>query len=147
MRDNTERLRPPRFLWVPFELGRPFGAPGDPAFQTKVLRALLALFEREDGPVILEDFPEDAPGGAPDDGSGWVCPISLPKPEPETDSAVLAGVLQEVDTLAPWYELARETKDRTIFGVCGLEVDAVAAFLNDFFETTPDNPVPDTSLG
>ena len=147
MRDNTERLRPPRFLWVPFELGRPFGAPGDPAFQTKVLRALLALFEREDGPVILEDFPEDAPGGAPDDGSGWVCPISLPKPEPETDSAILAAVLQEIDTLAPWYELACETRDRTTFGVCGLEVDAVAAFLNDLFETTPANPVPDTSLG
>ena len=36
VRDNTERMRPPRFLWVPFELGRPFGAPNDPAFQTKV---------------------------------------------------------------------------------------------------------------
>ena len=30
----------------------------------KVLRAALALIEREKGPV-LEDFPEDAPGPAP----------------------------------------------------------------------------------
>ena len=58
-------------------------------------------------------------------------------------SAVLAAVLQEIDTLAPWYELARETKDRTTFGVCGLDVDAVASFLHSFFEITPDNPVPD----
>ena len=33
VRDNTERLEPPRFLWVPFELGRPFGAPDAPAFE------------------------------------------------------------------------------------------------------------------
>ena len=28
VRENTERLRPPRFLWVPFELGRPFRGTG-----------------------------------------------------------------------------------------------------------------------
>lgn len=147
MRDNTERLRPPRFLWVPFELGRPFGAPGDPVFQTKVLRALLALLEREDGPVLLEDFPEDAPGGGEDDGAGWVCPISLPKVAAETDSAVLAAVLQEIDTLAPWYALAHETRGRTTFGVSGLDIDGVATFLHAFFDSTPENPMPDVSLG
>ena len=50
VRDNTERMRPPRALWVPFELGRPFGAPNDADFQSEVLRAALALLERPDGP-------------------------------------------------------------------------------------------------
>ena len=60
IREQTAAIRPPRALWVPFMLGRPFGAPNAPDFQRKVLRALLALFERSAGPV-LEDFPEDAP--------------------------------------------------------------------------------------
>ena len=36
-------MRPPRTLWVPFPLGRPFGVPDNPAFQRKVLVAALAL--------------------------------------------------------------------------------------------------------
>ena len=31
IREHTERIRPPRALWVPFELGRPFGVPHDAA--------------------------------------------------------------------------------------------------------------------
>ena len=62
VREHAARMRPPRALWVPFDLGRPFGAPNEPAFQSEVLRAALALLVREDGPVILKDFPKDAPG-------------------------------------------------------------------------------------
>ena len=51
IREQTAAIRPPRALWVPFMLGRPFGAPNAPDFQRKVLRALLALFERPAGPV------------------------------------------------------------------------------------------------
>lgn len=145
MRENTEGLRPPRFLWVPFELGRPFGAPGDPAFQTKVLRAALALFEREDGPVVLEDFPEDAPV-APDDGAGWVCPVTLPVPEAD-EPEMLDAVLTEVSRLAPWYAFAMEGRGRSTFGVSGLDIEGVARFLHAFFEGAPDNPVPDVTLG
>ena len=61
VRNNTERMELPRFLWVPFELGRPFGAPHEPDFQRRVLHAALALLERSDGPVILEDFVDEAP--------------------------------------------------------------------------------------
>ena len=60
VRDHTERMRPPRALWVPFELGRPFGAPGDAGFQHRVLAAALALLDAPSGPV-LADFPDDAP--------------------------------------------------------------------------------------
>jgi hypothetical protein len=31
IRPQTEKTKPPRALWVPFELGRPFGPPSDAA--------------------------------------------------------------------------------------------------------------------
>jgi len=41
IRPQTENTKPPRALWVPFELGRPFGSPNDPRFQRRVLLAAL----------------------------------------------------------------------------------------------------------
>ena len=43
VREHTEIVRPPRALWVTFELGRPLGKPDDAAFQTRVLRAQLDM--------------------------------------------------------------------------------------------------------
>jgi hypothetical protein len=148
VREHTAGLRPPRFLWVPFELGRPFGAPGDAAFQTRVLRAVLALLERTDGPVILEDFPEDAPAPTEEEMAGWVCPVNLPKPEAADEPAMLADVLREIGQLAPWYDFGREARDgRTTVGVSGLAIEDAARFLHGFFDGLPENPVPDVPLG
>ena len=61
VRQQTENTRPPRALWVPFELGRPFGPPNERPFQRRVVLAALRLIERPTGPVILEDFPDDDP--------------------------------------------------------------------------------------
>ena len=58
---------------MPFELGRPFGPPGDPAFQKRVLLAALRLLERDDGPVLIEDFPDDDPRARPD--PAWRPPL------------------------------------------------------------------------
>ena len=60
IREHTERIKPPRALWVPFELGRPLGVPGDAAWQTRVLRAVLELLEASSAPVLV-DFPDEAP--------------------------------------------------------------------------------------
>ena len=57
IRPQTEKTKPPRALWVPFELGRPFGPPSDADFQQRVILAALGLLERTDGPVLIEDFP------------------------------------------------------------------------------------------
>ena len=62
IRVQMEKVRPPRGLWTPFQLGRPLGEPENSSFQRRVLLAALGLLERTDGPVILEDFPEDPPG-------------------------------------------------------------------------------------
>lgn len=59
IREHTVFIRPPRALWVPFELGRPLGRPGDPDFQLDVLRAAFTLLESPTGPV-LRDFPTEA---------------------------------------------------------------------------------------
>ncbi|MEM7140759.1 MAG: hypothetical protein AAF548_06960 [Actinomycetota bacterium] len=95
-------MRLPRFLWVPFELGRPFGAPHEPDFQRRVLHDALALIERDDGPVVLADFPDDAP--ISDDEAVWACPISFAPPDAE-EPDLLASVHAEIGQLSPWAEL------------------------------------------
>lgn len=146
MREHTEKVNPPRALWVPFELGRPLGAPDDPAFQTKVLRALLALFEREAGPVLAE-FPEDAPAGAPGDMSGWVCPVNLTPPADMAPEGLRAAVAREIESLMPWYALAVERRGRTTVGLSGLAIEEAARFVAEFIEDqTIANPCPDLAL-
>jgi hypothetical protein len=123
IREQTAAIRPPRALWVPFMLGRPFGAPGEPDFQRGVLRALLALFERAAGPV-LEDFPDDAPASeAPSEG--YACPVSF-APAPAQGGGLAQALLAEIAQLAPWHDLARKRRGRTTVGVFGPTVDAAA---------------------
>jgi hypothetical protein len=57
VRRQAENVKAPRFLHCQFPLGRPLGRPGDPDFQTDVLRRAFALLGRTDVPVI-EDHPE-----------------------------------------------------------------------------------------
>jgi hypothetical protein len=138
VREHTAGYRPPRFLWVPFPLGRPFGAPAEPTFQRRVLVAALALLERTDGPVILEDFPDDAPPSAsPDADETWVCPVSFPAP-PTHPADLGAAVTAEVRDLMPWYTLARARRGRTVFGLTGHEPGEAAAYLAGFLDGTPE---------
>jgi D-proline reductase (dithiol) PrdB len=136
VREHTAGYRPPRFLWVPFPLGRPFGAPHAPDFQRRVLLSALRLLERDDGPVILEDFPDDAPDSAPVDDESWVCPVSFPAPPTDPDD-LAAALASEVSALAPWYALSVQRRGRTTVGLTGAEPGAVARFLTDFLDTTP----------
>ena len=130
VRENTVALRPPRALWVSFALGRPFGVPGEAAFQRRVLRAALALLERQDGPVILEDYPEDAPDdGSADPEEDLVCPVKLPKPDIAEGSQIAQQIKTETDALLPWCQMSMESRGRTTVGVSGLDIDAVIALL------------------
>ncbi len=58
IREHTEFIRPPRALWVPFELGRPLGAPDNPELQRRILLSALELLEASEGPVLV-DFPDE----------------------------------------------------------------------------------------
>lgn len=91
IREHAVKIGPPRALFVPFELGRPLGVPGDAAFQHRVLRAALALFDATAGPV-LADYPEDAPVLTASDAA-WVCPIPAPRPPERPDSPGPAAAL------------------------------------------------------
>lgn len=149
VREQTERMRPPRALWVPFPLGRPFGAADDAVFQLRVLRSALALFERTDGPVILEDFPDDAPAEPEDgtEGEGLVCPVPLPRGKVAGPRDLPAAVQAEMATLAPWYDLARERRGRTTVGVGGLSMPDVIAFLGALLAAKAAPPAASLTLG
>lgn len=139
IRLHTERMRPPRALWVPFELGRPLGAPNDPEFQKRVLTSALGLLDAEKGPVLV-DFPEDVPKASPDSAeeaaTGLVCAIDLPPlPDPEAPKSALGqALLKEVRSLAPWHELAVRKRGRTTVGLSGLDVEVAAKFLAAFLD-------------
>src|SRR6266478_6734410 len=93
VRAHTSKMQPPRALWVPFERGRPLGAPGEAAFQTHVLRAALQLLEAPSGPVLV-DVPDDAPTAA-DASTPLVCPVSFASPPEElSDVDLLRAALQ-----------------------------------------------------
>ena len=114
VREHTEVVRPPRALWVTFELGRPLGIPDDAPFQRRVTRAALDLLARTDGPLIadyLEHIDEPA------DFSGWACPINLAPSQVDTLEA-------EIERLATWHDRAVAARGRTTVGVSGLDMPA-----------------------
>ncbi len=146
IREHTEKIKPPRTLWVPFELGRPLGAPGDAAFQTEVLRSTLALLETPSGPV-LADFPKDAPT-ASDAPAVLACPVNFPAPVKDlTDTARLQQTFQhEIAELRSWYDLAVAQRGRTTATVSGLSPEAIGTFISDFLtDNIPDSPRDDLS--
>ena len=56
LREITERVAPPRALFVDFPLGYPLGAPDDAALQTRILRSALELLLEPVPPAIVRDF-------------------------------------------------------------------------------------------
>lgn len=116
IRAQTENTRPPRALWVPFELGRPFGPPGDPGFQKRVLLTALRLLERPDGPLIIEDFPEDDPRAKTD--PQWQPPLA-PAAGGTAMAARLAG---EIAQLRGAHDRWVVQHGRSTVGLSGLPV-------------------------
>lgn len=145
IREQTAAIKPPRALWVPFMLGRPFGAPNDAAFQRRVLLQLLHLFDARQGPV-LEDFPEDAPGD-PGDAEGYACPVSFGA-APANPADLGTALLSEIGQLAAWHDLARRRRGRTTVGISGMAIED-AARLIDAVIRDPQHPSPQAgnSLG
>jgi len=147
IREHTEKIEPPRALWVPFELGRPLGVPNDAEFQTKVVLAALQLLEAASGPV-LNDFPEEAPLSE-DSIEGWSCPINLAdEPSDLTDNQKLRlAFKREINRMRSWYDLAVKSRGRTTFSVSGLTPETIADFIGGFLDVgIPDNPRNDLPL-
>ena len=148
IRVHTETMNPPRALWVPFELGRPFGLPGDPAFQHKVMAAALELFAAPSGPVIA-DFPLDAPPPGPEELEGWACPVDFGSVVVELDETqrLKDSLLAEIAQLSTWYDLAHKERGRTTMGASGLEPAVIAEFLSAFLDGGwPQSPREDIEV-
>ncbi len=59
LREVTEKVRPPRALFVPFAHGYPLAAPNEPDRQRAVIEAALRLLEEPDPePPVLVDYKE-----------------------------------------------------------------------------------------
>jgi hypothetical protein len=117
IREQSEAVRPPRALWVPFALGRPLGSAGDPEFQKRVIRSALGMLATAKEPTI-EDYPIEAPEEA---GPGvWACPVSFPA---AADDSIAARLVAEVTRLAPWAAETRASRGRTLFGASGATPD------------------------
>jgi len=128
IRPHLEKVKPPRALFVPFELGRPLGPYIDGGdFQKKVLRAAFALLDRTDGSGILEDYSEEDPSEAGD--PQWQAPTI-------NDAT---SVVDEVAALMPAWEAAKSRFGRTLTGLSGLAPQQAADYLERF---DTDNPAP-----
>jgi hypothetical protein len=126
IREQSEAVCPPRALWVPFALGRPFGSADDPEFQKQVLRAAFAMLATATKPTI-EDYPIEAPAEA--DAGQWVCPVNFPVTQSES---ITARLVAEVTRLAPWSAETRSARGRTLFGVTGAAPDQIEAVARAF---------------
>jgi hypothetical protein len=146
IRPHTEVIKPPRALWVPFQMGHPIGAPNDPAFQRKVMISLLDLLKAPSGPV-LEDFPEDEPEN--DEITALACPVNFTRSvdKDEEGDALKTAFLREMTALRPWYDMALAKRKRTTIGAGNIEVEKLGDFIYAFLESTePENPRDDIPL-
>ena len=143
IRKHAEEIKPPRALAVPFELGRPLGAPNHPEFQRRVLKNCLELLSREDGPV-LEDFPDEPPVEEMEE-EGWVCPInlSIPPKNLSDEDLVREALEREVALIKPWYEESKKMRgNRTNLGISGKTPEEIAAFLSNVLVNRTETASP-----
>jgi hypothetical protein len=147
VREHTEKIKPPRALWVPFPFGHAFGRPNDPELQHRVLRAALDLLGEPAG-LVLRDFPDDEkPGDQP------AAPTQASAVTPAENIPIDAAMetLQMRRYHERWLE---ESGGRTALGVSGVpptRFRGVVRFLEGFAdgqeveheERLPDLPLPD----
>ena len=139
IRPQAENTKPPRALWVPFELGRPFGPPNDPAFQKRVLLAALNMLVEAGGPVRIIDFPDDDPRARAD--PAWQPPF--------TPAAVASGSAEshasrleaEILLLQDAHRRWMEQHGRSTVGLSGLAIGDCARYVADWLRgKAPPSP-------
>ncbi len=147
IRPHTETIKPPRALWVTFQMGHPLGTPDDPAFQKRVLMVVLEMLEAPGEPPVLVDFPEDEPEN--DEITVLSCPVNFAQSAAETGETDPLGVAfrREMTAMRPWYDMAVNKRKRTTVGVSGIGLDALGDFIYAFVKgEEPENPRDDIPL-
>jgi hypothetical protein len=139
IRPQTENTKPPRALWVPFELGRPFGPPSAAAFQKRVILAALRMLERGNGPVAIEDFADDDPRATQD--PAWRSPLTPMTVAAGPADALAARLEAEVGQLRGAHERWEAQHRRTTVGLSGLPIGDCARYVADWLRgKAPPSP-------
>lgn len=130
IREHSEKLKPPRALWVPFPFGLPLGHPENAAEQRAVLDAALALLDAPATPV-LADF-----GGELADGeTGTSIQAANVEPVP-----VELSLADEMTMMRRFWEQRRNAAGRTAVGLSGVDpvkFRGVVRFLESIVAGTP----------
>jgi hypothetical protein len=139
IRPQAKNTKPPRALWVPFELGRPFGPPNDPAFQKRVLLAALGMLAEDGGPVRIIVFPDDDPRARPD--PAWQPPL-MPAAVASGSAESLASRLEaEILLLQGAHRRWLEQHCRSTVGLSGFAIGDCARYVADWLRGK-DPPSP-----
>jgi hypothetical protein len=128
VREHTEKVKPPRALFVPFPFGHALGRANDAGLQHRVLRAALDLLAEPSGPV-LRDFPDDAEDGREPPAPVQASAIAPAAGIPADAAAELAGMRP------PYDQWVARNGGRTAFGLSGVPAgrfSGVVAFLQRF---------------
>ena len=139
IRPQAENTRPPRALWVPFELGRPFGPPSDAAFQKRVLLTALGMLVDGGEPVRIIDFPDDDPRAQPD--PTWQPPFVAAGGASGAVEALAAELQTEVSLLRDAHQRWMARYGRSTVGLSGLPIAGCARFVADWLsDKAPPSP-------
>jgi hypothetical protein len=130
IRPQAENTKPPRALWVPFELGRPFGPPNDPLFQKRVLRAALNMLVEGGRPVRIIDFPDEDPRARPD--PAWRPPFVLGAVASGSAEAHASRLEAEIPLLEGAHKRWMEQHGRSTVGLSGLAIGECARYVADW---------------
>ena len=139
IRPQAENTKPPRALWVPFELGRRFGPPNDPAFQRRVVLAALGMLVEDGGPVRIIDFPDDDPRARAD--PAWQPPF-MPATVASGSAGSLASRLEaEILLLEGAHRRWMEQHGHSTVGLSGLAIGDCARYVADWLRgKAPPSP-------
>ena len=115
----------------------------------KKQRVSLLLLESSSGPVLIEDFDEEAPIGedrSNEDFEGWACPVNFSPPTSDRSEREVA-FLAEIESLWPWYDFSEQKIKGSSVGASQLSVEQIATFFIKFLDGEVENPQPEISLG
>ncbi len=133
IRLHSEKVEPPRTLFVPFELGRPLGPPNNHALQREVLEKALGMLVSDDGPSLITDFGPNNVRAEPDEG--WSPPATAFSDLDMADVADVGRRLKdEIETLVPSYELVKKARGRSTVGLAKLTFEEIADHILSFLD-------------
>lgn len=125
VREHVVKMCPPRALWVPFEMGRPFATPNDVELQQRVMKAALSLLDEPGSEPLLEDFAEEASHFEGD--VNWAFPAKL-----DAES-----VMAEASVVLPLWQQAQTRSGRSVVGVSGLSPEAAIEYIDRYHSPDP----------